>query len=220
MGAVNTMPTPVPYKVGPEGNTVPLGVVGGGMFCVVTAALVGGVVITGWLDGVGRDTVGMAACMMGAAVVLVGTVAAGMVVPTIGVSEGGARITGMDGKGILMGVLVTTLGTVAVVAFMLVVTGVWMDAAVVIVEATEITSAVVLTDTGWRCCCEVVVAAAVVTAVGVAVVTAGVDTGIVTVRIHVVIVAVVVVAVVVVAVVTGVVTAAVAGTTGVTMVVN
>jgi hypothetical protein len=259
MGAVNTMPTPVPYKVGPEGNTVPLGVVGEGMLCVVTGALVGGAVLTGRLDGAGRDnsspaigalyttpvgvpyktspaevvvgtvcccTVGMGACMMGVAVVLGGTVPGGMMVPTSGVSDGGARIAGMDGKGMLMGVLVTTLGTVAVVvalvALMLVVTGVWMDAAVVTVEATEIAAAVVLTDAVG--CVDgvgaavVVVAAAVVTAVGVAVVTAGVDTGIVTVMVHVVTVAVTV-GVVVVAVVAGVVTAVVAVTTGVTMVV-
>jgi hypothetical protein len=272
MGAVNTMPTPVPYKVGPEGNTVPLGVVGEGMLCVVTGALVGGAVLTGRMDGAGRESsspaigalyttpvgvpyrtqpaevvagtvccctvgtelmdCGVGVCMIGVAVVLVGTVAVGMLVPTSGASDGGARIAGIDGKGMLMGVVVTTLDTVAVVgmavvahvALMLVGTGVWMDAAVVTVEATEIAAAVVLTDAVG--CVDgvgaavVVVVDAVITAVDVAVVTAGVDTGIVTVMVHVVTVVVTVtVGVVVVAVVAGVVTAVVAVTTGVTMVV-
>jgi hypothetical protein len=231
MGVVNTMPTPVPYKVGPEGNTVPLGVVGEGMLCVVTCALVGGAVLTGRMDGAGRDSsnpaigalyttpvgvpyrtqpaevvagtvccctvgteimdCGVGVCMIGVAVVFVGTVAVGMLVPTSGASDGGARIAGIDGKGMLMGVVVTTLDTVAVVgmavvahvALMLVGTDVLMDDAVVTVAATKIAAVVLLTDAVG--CVDtvgvavVVVADAVTTAVGVAVVTASVDIGIV-----------------------------------------
>jgi hypothetical protein len=254
MGAVNTMPTPVPYRVGPEGNTVPLGVVGEGMLCVATCTLVGGAVLTGRMDGAGRESsspaigalyttpvgvpyrtlpaevvagtvccctvgtelmdCGMGACMIGGAVVLVGTVAEGMMVPTSGASDGGARIAGMDGKGMLMGIVVTTLVTVAVVGMAVVAhvvlmldgAGVLMGAAVVTavvtVEATDIAAVVVLT-VAVGCvdgmgAAVVVVAAAVTTAVGVDVVTAGMDIGTVTVIVHVVAVAVVTVGVAVV----------------------
>jgi hypothetical protein len=192
MGAVNTMPTPVPYKVGPVGNTVPLGFEGEGMPCVVTGALAGGAVLTGRLGGAAKDNepaigalyttpVGvpykiipaeavpgtnccctvvaglidaMGACMMGVAVVHVGTVVDGMMVPTSGANDGGARITGMDGSGMLMGIEDIALGTVtvvgmtvvALVALMLVETGVWINAAVVTKEATETAATVVLID--------------------------------------------------------------------------